>query len=262
MTRPGGDMPVLERFVFVTDIHGDGTCPETANALESFIGDFKPHHLICGGDLFDFRNFRKGACPAEKADSVMEDVKAGMRWLERFQPDHWTLGNHDDRVWDEARSAQEGAIQDLCRMLAGQIEDKAKRVKCQMYPYDVRPESALVMHGAMFIHGFMHNMHCAKATAERMLTVTSGANTVFAGHSHRPDTATLMNGGKGVIAPCACLLFPGYSDRTPASRQWANGWVAGHLNTRTNEVSYQVVSRSAGQSTFNAYLELKTYGKR
>ena len=60
----------LERIIFASDLHGDLLDSQAVDALYAFTKEWKPHHKIFGGDLFDFRPLRKGATTEEKAETI------------------------------------------------------------------------------------------------------------------------------------------------------------------------------------------------
>ena len=48
-----------KRFIAFGDTHGDMVHQPTLDALTEFIKDYKPHHKIHVGDLFDYRSLRQ-----------------------------------------------------------------------------------------------------------------------------------------------------------------------------------------------------------
>ena len=72
------------RFVIVADSHGDQIDPETERAILAFNADFKPQIRIHAGDLWDFRNLRRGASDDEKAHSLQDDWDAGADFGRKF----------------------------------------------------------------------------------------------------------------------------------------------------------------------------------
>ena len=50
----------FESFVAFGDAHGDLHCREAVKALEKHISILKPDHVVCLGDMFDFRALRAG----------------------------------------------------------------------------------------------------------------------------------------------------------------------------------------------------------
>ena len=75
----------MKKFIFASDLHGDMAEPEAVSKLLDFCEIWKPEVRVFGGDLFDFRNIRRGAGAGEKADSMQADVEAGLMFLNNFK---------------------------------------------------------------------------------------------------------------------------------------------------------------------------------
>jgi len=56
----------MQTFIFCTDLHGDNQDSKTVEALFRFTDIYKPNKRIFGGDLFDFRQIRRGVSGAER----------------------------------------------------------------------------------------------------------------------------------------------------------------------------------------------------
>jgi predicted MPP superfamily phosphohydrolase len=125
----------MKSFIFATDLHGDHQDHASVEALLKFCDIFNPDVRIFGGDLFDFRNIRRGAGVAEKQDSMSADVEAGMEFLSKFKPNVFLLGNHDKRLWDTANFSEHGMISDAAKMGIKDIEKKCRSIKCKILPY-------------------------------------------------------------------------------------------------------------------------------
>jgi 3',5'-cyclic AMP phosphodiesterase CpdA len=102
-------MKNAKRFVICSDIHGDEQDADAVASLHAFCDDFKPTVRVINGDLWDFRNLRKGASDDEKAHSLEDDWQAGMEFADRFfkggKDNHFLRGNHDERLWMFRESA-------------------------------------------------------------------------------------------------------------------------------------------------------------
>ena len=92
----------MKSFVFASDLHGDKQNHEAVEALLKFTKEFNPDVRIFGGDLFDFSPLMRSADAAEKNASMEADVESGMEFLQKFEPNYFLLGNHDDRLWQTA----------------------------------------------------------------------------------------------------------------------------------------------------------------
>ena len=115
----------MKSFVYASDLHGDKQCHDSVEQLLKFTKEFNPDVRIFGGDLFDFSPLMKNADPAEKNASMEADVWAGMEFLNKFQPHHFLLGNHDDRLWQTAHKHSLGLIRDTAKICIKDIEKKS-----------------------------------------------------------------------------------------------------------------------------------------
>jgi predicted phosphodiesterase len=73
-----------ERFVVISDMHGDQLDPAAFAAAKSFIDEFKPDHRIHAGDVFDLRWLRSAATDEEKYDDVIADIEGGLSLLDWY----------------------------------------------------------------------------------------------------------------------------------------------------------------------------------
>src|SRR6478752_2103358 len=130
--KKGGKM-VSQRFIFASDIHGDKQDANGVKALLAFSNDFKPHVKICGGDLFDFRPLRRGACQEEKKESMQNDWASGVHFLQSWKPHHLLLGNHDKRLWDLAQT--DGVAADFAQKAVTDFGKICHKLRCETRPY-------------------------------------------------------------------------------------------------------------------------------
>ena len=121
----------MKSFVYASDLHGDKQDYEATHELLNFVEDFKPDIKIFGGDLFDFSPLMRNADAAEKNASMESDVEAGMEFLNKFEPDHFLLGNHDDRLWQTAQNHSVGLVRDTARMGIKDIQKVCRKIKGQ-----------------------------------------------------------------------------------------------------------------------------------
>lgn len=144
----------MESFVSATDLHGDRQEKTAVSLLKDFVEAFRPKWRIFKGDLFDFRAFRTGASKEEKMHSMRADFKAGMEFLDWYDPDVFIMGNHDQRLFDAVEKDglhKSGPIADLASILIEQFEKATKKVI--VLPYDKR-KGVWSYSGLKFTHGF------------------------------------------------------------------------------------------------------------
>jgi len=166
----------MKRFVYFPDPHGDEVHRPTWKIAMDFVRDFKPHRRILGGDVWDFRPFRRGAGEEEQRESIRGDLEAGLELMKEFRPTDHCLGNHDVRPW-RMRDESEGWKRDYAAAVVEQIESAHEKLGCQTFGYRIDQRCQLGP-GLSAIHGFAHNIHAAKVTAEAYPGGT------MAGHVH------------------------------------------------------------------------------
>lgn len=166
----------MRRFVYLPDLHGEHADADAVRVALDFIADFEPHRRIIGGDVWDFAPIRKGADECEKRASLQDDLECGLDLLHRFQATDHCLGNHDIRPW-RLRDESTGAMRDYAQILVDQITKAHERLGCKVYGYRIDQRCQLGP-GLSAIHGFAHNMHTAKTTADAYPGGT------LAGHVH------------------------------------------------------------------------------
>jgi hypothetical protein len=114
-----------DSFVIVGDTHGDMIDLKARKAFLAFCDDFKPKKRIHLGDAIDFRAWRRGASSADQADSMQKDYDAGIKFLQDFKPDVYTLGRSQGRV-----RARDGAQRRLQR--TSRLQDGYPRHRCRV----------------------------------------------------------------------------------------------------------------------------------
>jgi predicted phosphodiesterase len=172
------------RFVVASDSHGDQIDATTETALLSFIADFKPQIRIHAGDVFDFRNLRRGASDDEKAHSLEDDWQMGSDFMRRFfdggRENHFLRGNHDERLWNFAHSAT-GLLRDYAHDGIARVEKLVAKSRAKMLPYDSRL-GVLKLGALKVIHGYAAGIGAARKHA------IVYRNCLF-GHTHNCDVA-------------------------------------------------------------------------
>ncbi len=85
-------------FTICGDSHGDMIDSKARKAFLDFCDAYRPDIRIHLGDAIDFRGWRKGASPEDKAESMQRDYDMGMQFLRDMGATVWLWGNHDKRV--------------------------------------------------------------------------------------------------------------------------------------------------------------------
>lgn len=244
-----------ERFVFLTDLHwgyervGGALRPlhdlPLLERVLRFVGDFKPHHVILGGDMLDcgaVSHHNKGFPGRTEGLKLVRDAeglrKALLRPLEALRGAKLTYmtGNHERFLTDflEEQPGLEGllTVQQLLRL--------GPR-------WTVVPQGGLARLGKLyFAHGDQLNggEHMAKAAV-----IAYERNLRF-GHIHTYSAYTknsacdLTDVKSAVSVPCLCRKGPGYG-RGSANR-WTEGFLWGYVfpdGTFTDYVTVAIKGR-------------------
>ncbi len=219
-------MSSFTKFQIGFDIHGDRQCPKANKVFFDFAKIWKPQIRICGGDLWDMRPLRKGACADEQRESMRADLNAGKKWFNDFKPNYFLRGNHDERIYELA-AKDCGIASDYAQEGVGEIERMVDVHKCKMLPYHKR-DGVLRLGSLKVLHGFACGVNAARQTA-----LVYGS-TLF-GHVHTIDEHSIPGLERRVARSCGCLCSTDldYSSRQPNTLRQANGFVYGLLNEKT-----------------------------
>ena len=215
----------LIKWIYASDLHGDMQQGNVANELYEFTEKFKPDIKIFGGDLFDFRAIRRGATATERADSMALDVELGLEFLSKWRPNVFLRGNHDERLWDTAKYADDGLVRDHAQDGVRSITTKCKFIKCKMLPYNVN-EGIYKLGKLTFIHGFHAGITATKRHAE--IYSCEGGATIH-GHTHSIQQASIarLGGAVGFGVGCLCQLNMEYNRHFTSRLMHAHGWAYG-----------------------------------
>lgn len=227
----------MEKFLFMTDLHwgyerraGHKVPLHDQKALNialQFAKDFKPDHIILGGDMLDagcVSHHNHGKPGATEGLKLLADAKelqkALIRPVEALKPKSLTyiVGNHEDWLNDliDQLPALEGIIG--VRSTLG-LSDKWKVV----------PNGEAHRLGKLvFVHGdqVKGGEHCAK-----WATVAFEKNVRF-GHMHTAQiyskvSAIADHGHTGIAVPCLCRKGPKYGGGSP--NRWQQGFLFGYI---------------------------------
>lgn len=186
-----------QRIVIVADNHGNAIDRETEKKLFEVVSSFKPHRRIHLGDFLNLNAWREGATPLEKQESLRDDIKEGLEFVERFSPNVLTKGNHDWRLWKKAREGNSDT-REYAQEQIDKVETLLRKLKTQTYAWGVK-QGVYEIAGQRFLHGYS-----AGITA----TATMGAKygRCVHGHNHTGDIIWLptYDGGFAQSCPSMC----------------------------------------------------------
>lgn len=211
-----------------------------------FIEDFKPNHIILGGDMLDcgsISHHNHGKPGAVEGFRLLGDAKelqeALIKPLERLRTKSLTyiVGNHEDWLTDlvEQIPALEGIV-DVASILS--LSSRWKIV----------PQGEAFKLGKLiFVHGdqIKGGEHSAKWAVQAY-----EANVRF-GHHHTfqaftKTSAIDANGHTGVAVPCLCRKGPRYGGGSP--NKWMQGFSWGYVggpNGTFNDYTTIIVNGAA-----------------
>lgn len=219
-----------QRWISAGDVHGDQQDPKANKAFFRFNDQWRPDIRVLNGDLWDFRPLRNGAGAEERRESMTADYDAGMLWLDKFQPTHFNLGNHDDRLWKLAYHKQEGPLTDLALRGVTEIEDRLRKLKCKLLPYHKRDGLLQIGH-IKWVHGFGGG----GVYAARRHAAVYGS--VLVNHFHSIQTISIegIENRVGRICGCLCKLDMEYNATHLGALMHRHGFCYGVINKKTGE---------------------------
>ena len=241
----------MEKFLALYDLHwgyerkgGHKVAlhdPRALGAALAFARDFKPDHIILGGDILDcgaVSHHNKRTAGYTEGLRLLSDAKdcrkAVLEPLEALKPSTMTyiIGNHEDWLQD---------IVDEVPGLEGIVDIKSL---LKLDGWKIIPQGEAHKLGKLtFIHGdqFKGGEHTAKAA------VTAYERNVRFGHFHTfqvhtKTSAIDANGHTGMAVPCLCKKSPRYGGGAP--NRWVQGFLWGYV----------------GKGTFNDYVSVIVNG--
>lgn len=239
-----------QRFVFLTDIHGDRQDAGAVSVALEFIKDFRPSIRVIGGDLWDFRPLRGKASDEERRQSMKEDFTAGKKFFHAVSPTHFLRGNHDERLWDLAGTGS-GVMQDYAFEGINEITEMVKKQRCRMLPYNVR-EGVLQIGHLKMIHGFHCGVH-----ADKQAALVYGS--ILMGHTHAISAHPIpgIERRMGRVVGCLCDLNMEYEARRPGSLRHAHGFAYGIIDDKTG--NFQVYQAECEDGKWLLASDFKEY---
>ena len=232
-----------QKWVLVTDTHGNEINEECSKAFLKFCDEYSPDVRIHGGDVFDFKALRNGASADDKAASMEDDFVAGRKFLrEYFVGDCkkvLTFGNHDYRIFANQKSSN-ATVAYAAYKGSEEITKLTNDLGVETLPYHIK-DGRYQMGDATFIHGF----ECSMAGLKRE-AMTNPTQFTFQGHIHS-DERICTPAGTLQACPAMCNLVMPYNETRSATLRHTNGWIAGAMNTKTGEHVYSIAQNINNQ---------------
>ncbi len=223
-------MGQFKKFILAADLHGDVLDVPTVNAFHRFVGDFRPHHRIVLGDVFDLRALRGKASEDERRESMKADLADGFKFIEQFRPTAFLLGNHDRRLW-EWRGKSAGPTSDYCSEQIERVESLAAKMRFPLLPQTI-DEGVYRLGPANLLHGFYSGKSAVKQHAEVY------GPCIF-GHIHASEHVSLPGyrvRREAWSSPCLCRKAMEYNRQTPWTLRYDTGWLYGFVSDESIHV--------------------------
>lgn len=231
----------LERFVHLTDLHYGSENrnghkallhdPKAMSVALQFCKDFKPHHVILGGDILDsgcISHHNHGKPGAVEGLRLIKDAE-GLRTefldpIERLgaRSYEYIIGNHEDWLQD---------LSDTIPALEGMIDVRSILKLGRQWHITPIGESHK-LGKLVFVHG---DQVKGGENSAKWATLAYEANIRF-GHFHTfqvytKTSAVEANGHTGICIPCLCKKSPRYGGGSP--NKWMQGFAYGYLDPQT-----------------------------
>lgn len=217
-----------ERWLLVPDMHGADCDLSALSILDEFKKDFKPHHTVFFGDLINADAVSK--YDSHGGPTLEQEYGTANAMLDRFKPDIFLEGNHEERL------RRPGLVkQELVDVLSPVKWLNIEKRKIKWYPYTNDPDKILRVGYLTMIHGFAFNEHACKTEAQCF-------GCVVHAHTHRIATYQPKNAyhnHTGFNIGCLCKLNLGYQS-TGQPRGWAQGFAYAYIFPDGNFSLYQV----------------------
>lgn len=206
--------------------HGSLADPDAIAKVLAFKEAYRPEVRIHLGDVYDFAAFRSGA-PGTKDEAMQlgPDIENGCSLIEKYEPTHVLIGNHDERVF--RLSDHHNAIVALAASHArNEFLEAINRVSAHLVDhYDIN-RSWIQFGDTKFLHGFMYNEMALRDHAEHFgRCVIAHKHTAAMAKARRSDHATCWC--VGTLANIPAMDYP---KTRRSTAQWSHGFTWGEYS--------------------------------
>lgn len=253
----------MEKFVALFDLHYGYEINSSRhkvplhderalNVAMSFIKDFKPDHVILGGDMLDcgsISHHRLGNAGQLEGLRILSEAKELRKKLITPLEEQidgrlvYMIGNHEE--W----------LNDLVNKIPSLDGIVQAEHLLELDDWEVIPSGGVAKLGKLkFVHGdnVTGGQHCANAAV-----INYEANVRF-GHFHTFQVATKTtpvdaNGHTGISVPCLCKKGHSYGNKAP--NKWMQGFLWGYVGGPAGSFNDYVTVIVNGKATIHG----KTY---
>ena len=215
-----------KKFIAVGCNHGYWADKSATDAVLEFTRRWKPETRIHLGDYLDTTSFRTGAGLKDHVGDIIEDMSAGIDFLEAFEPTMLFNGNHDIRIWeslDDHNAQRRFAAQEIIKNIRNAV---GKKVDFEE-DYDIRT-SVRTLGDTNFLHGFMYSDNAVRDHAAQF------GKCVIA-HLHKVAMVPASR-FDSPVGYCVGYLGDskkfGYAIRRRATSQWSQGFAWGEYSDK------------------------------
>lgn len=222
-----------ERFVFVTDTHGNHIDVHAAAVFFEFLRAFKPTVRVHGGDAYNLAALRRGASDQEKREPLNDDIDAGNDFMRRLRPTVYLRGNHCERAWD-LLDADDGKLAEYAGSIIERITDAIGGAK--MLPYDKR--RGIYQYGD---HRLLHGYNCGMYAARHAASVYGPC---LMGHTHAISAQSVpsLEETIGRTVGCMCKTDQTYNRAHLTALSHRAGFAYGFKLSSGKVIVYQAQS--------------------
>ena len=231
-----------KKFIAISCSHGHLIDRSAAEYVLKFKDELKVSKAFHLGDFIDAGCFRAGALRDGSGGDIVDDLRYGLEFVERFSPTTLWMGNHEDRLFNLLSESTNELVKFAAGEVVSKIESLARKCKAEIVPYSGTGsvECWRLLGGTAFGHGIMYNEQAARDHAEML-----GRPVVF-GHVHKILTQAGRCPGapQGIAVGClANIPAMGYSKSRRATASWDLGFVWGEYTDKWCKVYTERISQ-------------------
>ena len=231
-----------KRWMAISCSHGIDADPRATDAVLKFAKSYRPHTRIHLGDAIDLACLRGGARQdadsPDRAESLLDDLLAGLSFLHEYRPSIYFHGNHEGRAV-AMQNSPNAIIAYASGRIIGRLSDDLAKYKTEIVPYaGMSQKSIRYLGNTAFLHGSLYNVSAARDTAE-----TIGTHCVF-GHTHRVavESARILADAVGYNIGCLIRMDAEYAAGRRQTLAWRHAFAYGEYSDNFCSINLCVLS--------------------
>lgn len=222
--------------------HGADIDARARTSVLKFQADYQPHKTLHLGDAIDLACLRTGARrdpdEPDRAESLMDDLLAGLSFLHELRPSIYFHGNHEARAVQLSRSGNQ-VVAYAAAAVMQKIQDDLTPYNTEIVPWAGLQRSCIRYLGSTaFLHGALYNVSAARDTAEAI-----GGPCVF-GHTHRVavESGRVLADAVGYNIGCLINLSADYAAARRQTLAWRHALAFGEFCDTACTVNIKILS--------------------